>query len=70
MGVGGGGDTNHNFWRHSVQLIGDATALGLHRLTELSVQRPSSLLFAEQSKRLFVVAFAHEKHMAIFLGER
>lgn len=61
-------DTNHILWSRHIQLVGDATALGLHRLTEPSMQSPGSLLFVEQQKRTFVGAFVHDKHMAVFLG--
>lgn len=61
-------DTNHTLWSHHIQLVGDATALGLHRLIEPPMQHPGSLLFLEQQKRIFVCAFIHDKHMAVFLG--
>lgn len=67
--VGNRGDTNYTYWRRNVQLCGDMTALGLHRLPEHTPQQSGSLLFLEQQKVVFVVAFTHDKLMAIFLGE-
>lgn len=67
--VGNRGDTNYTYWRRNVQLCGDMTALGLHRLPEHNPQQSGSLLFLEQQKRVFVIAFTHDKLMAIFLGE-
>lgn len=61
------GDTNYSHWRRNVQLCGDMTALGCHRLSNWTPQA-GSLLHVEQQKRVFAAAFAHDKHLAVFLG--